>query len=424
MLRVFFCLAVSPVAAMLRGTTGSLDLEKGLTSMQPEVVAHLLTEVEKKWEAGRVASLRNQMDETTALGEMTKSCAKVAKAIIDGSDGDKDKVVEYMHDVCSNQGSEHGTCDSFAASVEGFMSNDAEVNRNDLDLAKFCKTYWNDSVTKAASVEVKRLEEEDATRSKEEEEQKKREAEELKAKEAAAAKKAQEDAEAKEAEDLDEAENLGKTASEDEAKISADVKETQAQISLQQTSVDKMIDNARKALQVAAEKEAQAAEPKAESTKVDAPAEAPAADEVAAVKAGDSEADRIAEKAIANAQKAVEKAEEHIANDKEPTIANETANAVAAGDKLADKIAAKAAMIATKASNKTASAMKVDISHEVFKVFFKVKETKKNVTAKGTSVGTHEVDVTFNEKPVVDQIVASAAAKQKAESSKVSAKKA
>jgi len=355
MLRVlFFCVAVSPGMALLRGTTGSLDLEKGLTSMQPEVVAHLLAEVEKHWEEGRVASLRKQMDETQALGEMQKSCAKVTKAIIDGSDGDKDKVVEYMHDVCASPGSEQATCDSFAAGIEGFMSNDAEVNRNDLELSKFCSNYWNAYVTKAASVKVQKLEEEDAARAKEEEEKKKQEAEEKKAQEAAAAQKAKEDAEAKEAEDMKEAESLAKTASEDDVKISAEVKETQAQLSLQQTSVDDMVDKARKALQMAAEKEAQAAEPKAPEV-----APAAAADEEAAKKAGDSEADRIAEKALANAQKAVEKAEEHIANDKEPTLTNDTATAVAAGDKLADKIAAKAAMLATKTSNKTAPAMKV-----------------------------------------------------------------
>eukprot|EP00746_Dinoflagellata_sp_MGD_P072563 gnl/MRDRNA2_/MRDRNA2_29439_c0_seq1.p1 gnl/MRDRNA2_/MRDRNA2_29439_c0~~gnl/MRDRNA2_/MRDRNA2_29439_c0_seq1.p1 ORF type:complete len:417 (+),score=174.80 gnl/MRDRNA2_/MRDRNA2_29439_c0_seq1:94-1344(+) len=416
MIRVLFCVSVFPVTAMLRGTTGSLDLEKELTSMQPEVVAHLLAEVEKHWEEGRVAALMKHMDETTALAEMTKSCAKVTKAIIGGSDGDKDKVVEYMHDVCTNPGSEQAACDSFATEIEGFMSNDAEVNRNDLDLSKFCSNYWNAYITKAASVKVQKLKEEDAARAKEEEEKKKQEAEEIKAQEAAAAQKAKEEAEAKEAEDLKEAESLSKIASDDDVKISAEVKETQAQLSLQQTSVDDMVDKARKALQIAAEKEAQAAEPKA-------PEVTPAADEVAAKKAGDSEADRIAEKAIANAQKAVEKAEEHIANDKEPTLSNETAAAVAAGDKLADKIAAKAAMLATKTSNKTAPAMKVDVSHEVFKVFFRVKETKKNVTTNGTAVRSHEqeVNVAFNEKPLVDQIVANASAKEKADKAKVKA---
>lgn len=38
--------------------------------------------------------------------------------------------------------------------------------------------------------------------------------------------------------------------------------------------------------------------------------------------------------------------------------------------------------------------------------------------------GDQEVDVAFNEKPLVNEIVASAAAKQKAEGAKVMAKKA
>lgn len=305
------------------------------------------------------------------------------------------------------------TCDNFAASVEGFMSNDAEVNRNDLDLGKFCQSYWEDTVTKAASAEVKRLEAEDATRAKAEEEKKKREEEEQKAKKAAEAKAAEASAVAKEEQDLAEAQSLAETASNDEVKISADVKEMQAQINLKQSSVDDMVDKARKALQIAAEKEAQAAEPKApESAPV-----TPAADEVAAVKAGDSEADRIAEKALANAQKAVENAERHIANDKEPKVSNDTAAAVAEGDKLADKIAAKAAMIATKSSNKTASAIKVDAPKEVFKVFFHVKSTTKNGTAKATPAQARdqEVDIAFNEKPLVKEILESAAAKNSAD---------
>jgi len=293
---------------------------------------------------------------------MTKSCAKVTKAIVDGSDGDKDKVVEYMQEVCSSPGTDQTSCNGFAASVGGFLSNDAEVNRNDLDLPKFCQAYWANSVTKAAGAEVKRLDAEDAQRAKDEEEKKKQEAADAATKAADEAKKAEESAETKESQDLAEAESLAKTASDDDVKVSAQVKETQAQINLQQTSVDDMVDKARKALQVASEKEAQAAEKAAEAPPAEAaPVEAaPAADEVAAQKAGDSEADRIAEKALANAQKAVEKAQEHIDNDKEPTVSNETAAAVTAGDKLADKIAAKAAMIATKATNKTAPAMKVE----------------------------------------------------------------
>jgi hypothetical protein len=377
-----------------------IDMEKALTSMQPEVVAHLLSEVEKRWEESRVASLRKHVDETTALADMSSSCTKVAKAIIEGSDGDKDKVVEYMHDVCQSPSTDSKSCNGFATAVEGFMSNDAEVNRDTLDLPKFCKGYWADAVTKAASIEVKRLESEDAARAKEEEETKKHEAEEAKAEQAEEAKKAEEAAAAQETQDLAQAEHLGKVASDDEAKVSADVKETQAQIQLQQSSVDGMVDKARQALQMAAEKEAQAAEAKV----TEEPKAAPAADEVAAEKAGDSEADRIAEKALANAQKAVEKAQEHIANDKEPTV-NDTAAAVTAGDKLADKIAAKAAMIATKTDKKPAVAKKVDVSKEVFKVFFRVTETKKNGTK---VVKDEEANVAFNEKPLVKEILATA----------------
>jgi len=137
------------------GTIESLDFSKALSDMQPAVVAKLLTQVEARWKESRVASLRNQTDESEALAEMTKSCMKVAKAVIDGSEGDKNRVVEYMADVCSiGEAADKRGCESFAAGIENAMTNDVEVNRDSLDLNKFCFAYWQTTVTVDAKVEV------------------------------------------------------------------------------------------------------------------------------------------------------------------------------------------------------------------------------------------------------------------------------
>merc|ERR1719316_805359 len=155
-------------------------MELLLSDMHPEVVGQLLSQVGKRWEEGCVSSLRNQTDAAVALGEMSKSCAKVAKAIVDGSDGDKDRVVEYMSDVCSaNKDSEEEKvqCNKFSSQITSFMKDDAEVNRNDLDYPKFCQKYWSSDVTSAAKLVAQKLDEEDAERAKEQAEREKQEQE-------------------------------------------------------------------------------------------------------------------------------------------------------------------------------------------------------------------------------------------------------
>jgi len=238
------------------GTIESLDLSKALSDMQPEVVAKLLSQVETRWKESRVAALRNQTDEHEALAEMTKSCMKVAKAVIDGSEGDKDRVVEYMVDVC-DKGTNKKGCDSFAAGIENTMTHDVEVNRDSLDLSKFCLSYWQTTVTVDAKAEAQRLNEEEATQKKEEAE---RAEAERKAQETQAAEKKEADAENKESEDMAEAEKLQKATSEEDAEVSKNTKAVEERIAQAQDKATELVDKARSALQLAAEKEVQAEE--------------------------------------------------------------------------------------------------------------------------------------------------------------------
>merc|ERR1719460_949924 len=79
---------------------------------------------------------------------MEKSCSTVTKSIVAGSDGDEDRVAEYMQEVCSRSSSK--MCTSFAKGIDDAMIGDANFNRNNLKVANFCKTFWNTDVQTAA----------------------------------------------------------------------------------------------------------------------------------------------------------------------------------------------------------------------------------------------------------------------------------
>jgi len=252
---------VLPSAALLRGTGSHLavdtqDLIKHLSGMRPEVVAHLLSEVERSWEHGRLMALRGEVDETTALQEMKKSCVMVSTAVVQGSSGDYAKVTEYMQDVCSQDKSNEEDkvmCQKFADGIGAFMKGDDVFNREDLHLEKFCESFYAGSVTTAAQeLKVKLVEEEAAATKK---------AEELKTEQVAeAAKKA---AEAKAAaEKKAEEEKKAAEKSGQEAKVAAQKKAEEKKI-----EATKKEEDAKKELEAKSKAEKQQAVEKAAEEK-------------------------------------------------------------------------------------------------------------------------------------------------------------
>jgi len=345
-----------PTAAVLRGTGAQRELSMNLllTDMHPEVVSKLLSQVGKRWEEACVSSLRNPTDGGVALSEMSKSCSKVAKAVVDGSDGEKDRVVDYMHDVCSaNKGSEEENkrCDKFSESILGFMVEDSERNRDDLDYTKFCKSYWADAVTPGAKLIAQRLDAEDAERAKaeagrkqQEEEQRQKEKEEAEAREKAAAENATALAQSQE---LQAAENKTEIAKEDDAKAEAHVKNAEVSMASEEEDAMKLVDRARQELQVANEKEAATAEAKAEKAKPEAtPVSSSSSNETAAVpkdeaaakSAGDKMAEEISEKAVDKVAKALAGPQ----TDDVDAATKDDEAAKASGDAMAEEIAEKA----------------------------------------------------------------------------------
>jgi hypothetical protein len=290
--------------------------------MHPAQVGALLDTVELRWEEARASSLRHLTDEKVALEDMIKSCSKVSKAIIAGSDGDRDKVVEYMQDVCTaiTEQDKSDKCQKFSSGIEGALTDDAGFNRNELELSKFCQAFWNGPVTVAAKVFAEKAAQEDEEKAKQEAKE-----EEEKDNEALAATQAEQTQAANEA--------VNKTA---EAKQHADevdklVEGLEVSMETNDKDATKLLDQARQAEQVAAEKETKAAEP--QTVTADAAAEA---DEAKALAEGDAKADAIADKAVEKAG-ATEPLEQNVtAAEKDDT------EAIAAGDKVAEKIADKA----------------------------------------------------------------------------------
>lgn len=239
-----------------------------LSNMQPEVVAKLLSEVEQKWGEMAVADLRNKTEAGTSLASMTESCGKVTKAIVKGSDGDKDRVAEYLVDVCKSASGENALmCKSFASVLDSHLSHDVYSNREELNAASFCADFYNGAVKDHAKKQAALLDAADKAAA----EKAKAEADsQAKALAEAAKAKATAAAEARKVEANRVAAEVAKKLDQATEKISQ-AKQTMTRAEERADTIGKetkdatdTVDQARKEFEVAAEKEAQAAEKEAE----------------------------------------------------------------------------------------------------------------------------------------------------------------
>lgn len=123
------------VNALSLNHNGKFDVKK----LNPDRVAELLRQTEEEWVDFAVKEKNSQV----AQSKMVASCGDIASSIIDASRGDKDRVEEYFREVCTQQ---DGRCQSFASSVLKFMSDDAQMNREDFDKTKFCNSFWSGNI--------------------------------------------------------------------------------------------------------------------------------------------------------------------------------------------------------------------------------------------------------------------------------------
>lgn len=207
--------------------------------MRPDVVSELLNSVEAKWTQEALNVLENQTDEKVAYAAMESSCVKVSSAIVQGSDGDRLNVIEYMRTVCNepNAKSNLAMCAEFGNAIQQFMIGDEVYNRDQLDMHDFCKKFWSTSITEAAKAQKKKLDEEEKKRLAEEKKKEEEEAEQRRKLAEEAAKKAEQEAEeaAKKAEQ--EAEERKKLAeAEEKKKLAEEVANNNTSLTLQNTS--------------------------------------------------------------------------------------------------------------------------------------------------------------------------------------------
>jgi len=274
-------LCVLAPATALRGSGQKTEL---LTDMRPEVVSKLLSEVTDQWVMDFVNVMTNKTGEPYAYSKMEKSCLTVTKSIVDGSDGDEDRVSEYMQDVCSRSSS--NMCAGFAKSIDVAMIGDSNFNRNSLKLANFCKGFWTTDVQGAANkkkeqmdadekaaAEKKAADEKAAAEKKEADEKAAAEkkaadekaAEEAAAKAAADKKAADEQAAADAAKASDEqraqAEKLRGSIRAKMENLTASIEKTSASVEKTYNSteddVQKLVEHAQKAMMLASKKEAE-----------------------------------------------------------------------------------------------------------------------------------------------------------------------
>lgn len=179
--------------------------------MRPDVVAATLVEVEDEWTAQAAAFVECGASSEAGLNcaaprkAFAKSCDTIVSAVVQASSGDRDRVSEYMGDVCKESAlvNERRTrCQGLAALIAQQMSADSYSNREAFDAQPLCANLFERvSADEKVSIEKRKAEELNQAKAEaehkkaEEEAAKKRQAEED-AVVAAAAKKAEEAAKA------------------------------------------------------------------------------------------------------------------------------------------------------------------------------------------------------------------------------------
>lgn len=191
-MRGFLCLLGllgSANALVFRGSNEMMMV----TDMQPELAAKLLSGVENRWtrEAQSLLSGQSAKLERDVTSDVVKSCTKIANSIVTGSDGESEKVQEYMESVCAatTNKRDNELCLKFQDGVQHFMTYDTEFDREELDMSKFCEKFYESTIRKVA--EERKVEDEKEAKAEEARKVEEKKQEE-KAKEVNAIKKAKE----------------------------------------------------------------------------------------------------------------------------------------------------------------------------------------------------------------------------------------
>lgn len=117
----------------------------------PGAVAKLFAGIEASWLKKAGDELNGTSSDMDTLQAVEGSCIKIARSVLDGAEGYKDRVASYMHDVCDlvPSGDQANLCREFSSGITAFMSPDEQYNHG-LKLWKFCDNFFATSVTQFA----------------------------------------------------------------------------------------------------------------------------------------------------------------------------------------------------------------------------------------------------------------------------------
>jgi len=136
----------APCAALVLQTSELRSF--GSAVLRPQATAQLMAHIEDTWKVEADTYTKEAQD---AFG---KSCKTVATAVVVSSQGDHDRVQEYMGQVCHEGvlNAWHSEwCEKFKAALGKHMKFNNYANRAQFDSTKFCSEFW----TSFSSVERK-----------------------------------------------------------------------------------------------------------------------------------------------------------------------------------------------------------------------------------------------------------------------------
>lgn len=168
MMRATFIALLAVTAADAARRWGGQRASLSLARAEPSSVAHILVEVEQRWEQWALATadcgthpLPNcTINATGAKDAFKQSCATVSRAVIQSSAGDKTRVQSYMVDVCQQddlKGDKAELCLDYAQMLAQGMSEFQHENTEEkLDLESMClglfeHGYLGTKITKEAA---------------------------------------------------------------------------------------------------------------------------------------------------------------------------------------------------------------------------------------------------------------------------------
>jgi hypothetical protein len=105
--------------------------------LQPDAASRLFHQVAGKWEEEAKTALEDSKADAEQLGHMQSACIKVANAFVAAANGDRNKAIEYMDNVC------YKTDDSICKEFGRRLADQVQASTDQGNMEKFCEAFWH-----------------------------------------------------------------------------------------------------------------------------------------------------------------------------------------------------------------------------------------------------------------------------------------